>query len=108
MAEKKPRTEAQRAADARYKAKNPNYSRSITFHFGADETAEIEKEIANVIALGVVPSKAEFLREAIRYFDTLTCNRALCPRCGAVVAWNDNKGLCPKCGADAFKGENDD
>ncbi len=69
--EKKPRTDAQRAADARYTAKNPKRTKAISFNYSADEAAEIEKEIAEIIADGIVPTKAEFLREALRYFETL-------------------------------------
>jgi hypothetical protein len=70
MAEHK-RTDAQRAADARYAAKNPNRTKAISFNFSTSEAEEIEKKIAEIITLGIVPTKAEFLRKALRYFETL-------------------------------------
>jgi hypothetical protein len=66
MGTKKPRTDAQRAADARYAAKNKEKQKTIGFRFNAAEAEEIEKVIA---ATGL--SKVDFLREAVVYFETL-------------------------------------
>ena len=61
MSDKKQRSDAQRAADARYAAKNPNKNKVISFIFTAQEAAEIEAAIA---ATGL--SKADFLRRAAK------------------------------------------
>ena len=63
MSAKKQRSEAQKAADARYFAKNSNKYRVLCFNLPAAEAREIEDIIA---ATGL--SKAEFLRQAARNF----------------------------------------
>ena len=58
--DKKIRSDAQRAADAKYAAKNPNRQKVIAFKFTVEEAAEIEHAIT---ATGL--SKADFLRRAV-------------------------------------------
>lgn len=57
--EKKERSAAQRAADKKYREKNPNKERNLTFRFNTPEADEIE---AIITASGM--SKADFLRRA--------------------------------------------
>ena len=61
MAEKKERSPAQRAADARYAAKNPNRNKALQFMFSAAEAEEIDQIIAET---GL--TKADFLRRAVK------------------------------------------
>lgn len=61
MDDKKQRSDAQRAADARYAEKNPNRQRVLGFKFSTAEADEIEKAID---ATGL--SKADFLRQAVQ------------------------------------------
>lgn len=61
MENKKQRSEAQRAADKRYKEKNKGKERNISFCFTREEADKIEKAIAET---GL--SKADFLRRAVK------------------------------------------
>lgn len=57
---KKQRSDAQRAADARYAARNPNRQRTLSFRYGTEEANAIEQSIT---ATGM--TKADFLRWAV-------------------------------------------
>ena len=61
MKEIKQRSEAQKAADARYAAKNADRYKTVSFRFLRAEADELERAIT---ATGL--SKADFLRLAVK------------------------------------------